>query len=166
MGWNGDLLFDYLISTFVRITQGNTEIFFFPLLLKSHVLPKPVQAVKSWGSFLQSRTVVMLFLLLTDRLISCQVIHRQEMGSLPSPSPCAFPCLGWFTVGMAFSPDGYWSELFGGSIWHLPVLRSLCRASVPFPQYLGMGRALTLSGGGTESNHWFGWWVMGCPRHW
>lgn len=127
MGWNGNLLFDYLISTFVRVTQRETLVFlnFFFLLLKSHVLPKIVQSVKSWGSFLQARTVVMLLLFLTDRLISSQVIHRQERGPLLSPSPCAFPCLGWFMVGMALSPDGCWSEFFGGSIWHFSCFEKL-----------------------------------------
>lgn len=39
------------------------------------------------NSFLQARTVVMLLLFLTGRLISCWVIHRREMGSLPLLHP-------------------------------------------------------------------------------
>lgn len=76
----------------------------FFLLLKSHVLTK-TEAMRN-NSFLHCRTVVTSLLLLTDRLISFQVIYGQDIGFLTSPSPCAFPCLGWFTVGMALSPDG------------------------------------------------------------
>lgn len=116
-----------------ELHRGIRRFSFFPLLLKSHVLTQTVQAVKDLRLFptgWNSRGISFA----SDRwLISCHVIHRQEMGSLPSPSSCAFPCLSCFLVGMALSPDGCSSALFGGFIWHLPVLRFLCRGSISFP---------------------------------
>lgn len=117
-----------------RITQGSTEIFFSSYLnLTFHPKQSRLWRAEAMRNnfFFQARTAVVLLLFLTNRLISCQVIHRQEMGSLPSPSPRAFSCLGWFTVEH-LSPDGCWSELLGGFILYLPVLRSLYRASVSF----------------------------------
>lgn len=47
------------------------------------------------NSFLHARTVVTSLLLLTDRLMSCQVIHGQEIGFLTSPLPCVLDSSQW-----------------------------------------------------------------------
>lgn len=90
--WSAVQLFKlYLCENY---TGEHWEIFFFPSCLNLLFCLKQsrlwrAEAMRN-NSFLQARTVVMLLLLLTDRLTSCQVIHRQEMGSLlllhPEPS--------------------------------------------------------------------------------
>lgn len=67
----------------------------FSFLLKSRVLTK-TEAMRN-NSFLQARTVVTSLVLLIERLISCQVIHGEEIGFLTSPLPCILdgPHWGW-----------------------------------------------------------------------